>query len=507
MSATRRVMCSVPRTALLLMLALTLGGCAPSGPLYGVVDVARVDAPPSVVVQAADTADDADDTYITPDVAVLLVADVQKEDRKEDHAQEAPVQAWSQTQESTLSRAIMTSRTIDLLEPPVDLWERIRRGFAIPDLADAYTLRWTRRYADDAQTMQRILTRASRYLYYIVEEIEQRGLPTELALLPFVESAFNPTAYSRAHASGLWQFIPSTGLQYKLEQDKWRDLRRDPIASTQAALDYLEYLYETQGDWYLALASYNWGEGAVRRALQRNTQRGLGTDYVTLRMPAETRHYLPKLQAIKNLISNPDQYGLTLPVIENEPYFTTISDIPTLSIFDAAKLAEMPLEEFKALNASFNHPIMLAEHKPTLLLPTDKARVFQNNLQNRRHDLPQWKTYRAKAGESYSAIAKKYGLTLSNLRKLNGLPSNQIKAPRASLLVLPADPRKPIDLRVTQFEPVPALQTHVVKTGDTLYALAIRYRTTVANLRKLNSLTSSLLRPGARLRVPARRQG
>jgi len=404
-------------------------------------------------------------------------------------------------------RAAVTPHTIDLLHPPTDLWERIRRGFAIPNLTNAYTLRWTKYYAEDTAMMQRMLDRASRYLYYIVDEIESRGLPTELALLPFVESAFNPTAYSRAHASGLWQFIPSTGQHYKLQQDKWRDLRRDPIASTQAALDYLSYLFEVQGEWHLALASYNWGEGSVKRAIQRNTRRGLTPEYVSLKMPAETRHYIPKLQAIKNIISHPEQYGLTLPVIENTPYFTTISDAPTLSIFDAAKLAEMPLEEFRALNASFNHPLMLAEHKPTLLLPTDKVTVFQSNLQSQQQDLTQWKTYRARAGETYTTIAKKFGLSAAQLRKLNGIPGNQNKTTSASLLVLPADPSKPVDLKVAQYEPIPALTTYTVKAGDTLSALARRYNTTVAFLRKLNNLQGSLLRQGARLRVPARTKG
>jgi len=480
---------------------LMLGGCVLLERLDGERDE-PMPATETATIQVA--TEDAEETAHeqTPDIAILPGGENEAESEIEDEGEDP---SSAPAPEPAPPRAAVTPHTIDLVNPPVDLWERIRRGFAIPNLTDAHTLRWTKRYAEDSEVMQRILARASRYLYYIVEEIETRGLPTELALLPFVESAFNPTAYSRAHASGLWQFIPSTGLHYNLQQDKWRDLRRDPIASTQAALDYLTYLYETQGEWYLALASYNWGEGAVRRALQRNTQRGLSTDYVALRMPAETRHYIPKLQAIKNLISNPEQYGLTLPAVDNEPYFTTISDTPTLSIFDAAQLAEMPLDEFKALNASFNHPLMLAEHKPTLLLPTDKVPVFQTNLQNRQHDLAQWKTYRARTGETYAAIAKKFGLTAAQLRKLNGIPAYQTKTPGASLLVLPADPSKPIDLRVTQFEPVPALQTHTVKAGDTLYALARRYNTTVAFLRKINNLQGSLLRQGARLRVPARR--
>ncbi|MCB5363676.1 transglycosylase SLT domain-containing protein [Pusillimonas sp. CC-YST705] len=424
--------------------------------------------------------------------------------------------------------AAITSRTIDLMNPPRDMWDRIRRGFAIPNLYDSHTEEWTQYYAERAKSVYRMSERASRYLYYIVEELERRGLPTELALLPFVESAYNPTAYSRAKASGLWQFIPSTGLHYNLQQDKWRDQRRDPIASTQAALDYLSYLYEFQGDWYLALASYNWGEGSVKRAIQRNEDAGLGTDYLALRMPDETRNYVPKLQAIKNLIADPQRYGITLPVVANEPYFTTVSDMPTLTVSDAARLAEMSLEEFQALNASFNHPVILAEHNPTLLLPKDKAPIFQSNLQRQAHTLNQWKTYQAAKGESYSAIAKKFDVTLEQLRALNGISKRQTRAV-AQTLVVPVQAAPSTGLRLAALDtgdsPLPAagaaskrtpsstpdivvrrspatVRTHTVKRGETLFALAKRYQTTVDALRKLNNLKTNNLKQGARLRVP-----
>src|SRR5690606_29944884 len=209
------------------------------------------------------------------------------------------------------------SRTIDLTHPPRDMWDRIRRGFGVPNLQSELVDQWTQYYASRPESIYLMSQRASKYLYHIVDELDRRDLPTELALLPFVESAYNPTALSRSQASGLWQFIPSTGRHYKLEQDWWRDMRRDPIASTNAALDYLSYLYEFQGDWYLALASYNWGEGAVRRALERNEQKGLPLDYRSLPMPEETRNYVPKLQAIKNIVANPQKYGMTLPPISN----------------------------------------------------------------------------------------------------------------------------------------------------------------------------------------------
>lgn len=165
--------------------------------------------------------------------------------------------------------AAETSRTVDLTSPPRDMWDRIRRGFAIPNLDSEISDQWTSYYASHPQSVLLMSQRAGKYLFYIVDELDRRGLPTELALLPFVESAYKPDALSSAKASGLWQFIPSTGKQYNLKQDWWHDQRRDPIASTNAALDYLSYLYEFQGDWYLALASYNWGEGSVKRAIEK----------------------------------------------------------------------------------------------------------------------------------------------------------------------------------------------------------------------------------------------
>src|SRR5690606_17333918 len=190
-----------------------------------------------------------------------------------------------------------------------DVWKRIRRGFAIPNLYSPEVERWTTYYVQRPESLNTMMQRASRYLYHIVEEIERRRLPTELALLPFIESAWNPVALSRSKASGLWQFIPSTGRYYQLRENEWLDERRDPVASTHAALNSLSYLFEFQGDWHLALASYNWGEGAVMRAIKKNQEAGLPTDYLSLSMPDETRNYVPKLQAIKNIVAQPQRYG------------------------------------------------------------------------------------------------------------------------------------------------------------------------------------------------------
>ncbi|MGB6104195.1 MAG: transglycosylase SLT domain-containing protein [Pusillimonas sp.] len=416
-----------------------------------------------------------------------------------------------------------TSRTIDLTHPPSDMWDRIRRGFAIPNLDSELTEHWTSYYASHPESVLIMSQRAGKYLYYIVDELDRRGLPTELALLPFVESAYNPTAYSRAKASGLWQFIPSTGRHYNLEQDWWRDQRRDPIASTNAALDYLAYLYDFQGDWYLALASYNWGEGSVKRAMEKNVQTGKLADYASLRMPDETRNYVPKLQAIKNIINAPEKFGITLPPVSNTPYFTTIKKKQDIDIEVAAQLAEMPLDEFKALNASFNRPIILAEHDPTLLLPTNRVDIFNANLAAYQGRLSSWDTYKSKQGESYAAIAKLHGISLGTLRAVNGLSKKQSRAVAQTLLVPAANARGRLQLAsleapesagttrsntprgkndVVVLQRRANVRTHTVKGGDTLFSLAKRYNTSVTELRKLNNLKGDILSKGKRLRVP-----
>ena len=411
-----------------------------------------------------------------------------------------------------------TSRTIDLTVPPLDVWERIRRGYAIPNLNTPLVDKWTRFYASHPEAMQRMANRAGKYLYYIVDEINRRGLPTELALLPFVESAYNPTAYSRAKASGLWQFIPSTGTQFKLKQDWWRDQRRDPIASTNAALDYLEYLFEFQGDWYLALASYNWGEGSVKRAVTHNLAEGKPTDYLSLKMPDETRNYVPKLQAIKNIVADPEKYAVVLPLVDNEPYFATIKKTRDIDLTLAAELAEMPLEDFKALNPSYNQPVILAQHEPMIILPRDKVDIFNANLAAYKGDLSSWKIYQAEPGETYASVARKFGVSEARLRQANGITSRSPGAAGQSLLI-PGPGGQGIQVafnddtagnreqsqsrkRAPTASSPPAIRTHVVKKGETLSSIAKRYGTTVSTLRSLNNIKGNTVKTGATIRVP-----
>lgn len=428
------------------------------------------------------------------------------------------------SEQSSRDGALDTSRTIDLTVPAPDAWERIRLGYAVPNLNTPLVDKWTAYYAAHPEAMNRMAARAGKYLYYIIEEINRRGLPTELALLPFVESAYNPIAYSHAKASGLWQFIPSTGTQFKLKQDWWHDQRRDPIASTNAALDYLDYLFEFQGDWYLALASYNWGEGSVKRAVNSNTAQGKPTDYLSLNMPAETRNYLPKLQAIKNIVGDPKKYGVVLPDVDNSPYFVAVKKTVDIDYVIAAELAEMSLVDFQALNPSFNQPLISAKEDHAVILPRDRVAIYNKNLAQHKGDLSSWKTYTSQENESISAIASKFGVSESRLRQANRIPNN-IRTVSEYALVIPAPSTEGIKLNPadktslaqngstttaqTTIASAPAptsrarqVRTHTVRSGDTLTSIAQRYGTTPVAVRSLNNLKSDTLRAGLSLRLP-----
>jgi membrane-bound lytic murein transglycosylase D len=314
--------------------------------------------------------------------------------------------------------------TIDLTTPPDDLLQRIRNGFGMPDLDSPLVADRQAWYLNRPELLKRTLERSRKYLYHIVAELEKRGMPTELALLPIVESSFNPLAYSPARALGIWQFIPATGKTYNLKQNWWLDERRDIIASTAAALDYLQTIYEMHGDWHLALASYNWGENAVARAIAKNQARGLPTDYEHLAMPGETRYYVPKLQAIKNIIAQPEVFGLQLDPIPNKPYFGTVDMTESVDIVTAAKLAETPLPEFIALNPAYQRPVIPGEARSPLVIPADKMTTFQNNLaryEAQDKPLSSWQTYTLKKTDKLERVAAQFGLTVARLKQLNGI--------------------------------------------------------------------------------------
>ena len=406
--------------------------------------------------------------------------------------------------------------TIAVIEAPpvpkIDLWERIRRGFKMPELDNANAATMTRWYASRADYIDRMAARAGLYLYHIVEEVERRGLPTELALLPFVESAMQPEALSSAKAAGLWQFIPSTGKVYSLEQNHWHDERRHVIESTRAALDYLEKLYAQFGDWQLALAAYNWGEGAVARAIAANEKRKKPTVYTALKMPRETAFYVPKLQAIKNIVREPARYNIALPAIRNQPYFVAVTRSRDIDVELAAKLAGMPLDEFRALNPAFNRPIIPGAATPTILVPADKADTFLSNLaawEATGQPLASWTVYRLKPTESLADVAKRAGVSEAHLREANQIPP-RYKLASGSAILIPRDETMDDDIAPAMLEANFALVpesaslrrvTYRVRRGDTLHSVARKYSVAPTDIKAWNQLRSESLFAGQRLTI------
>lgn len=380
-----------------------------------------------------------------------------------------------------------------------DLWQRIREGFAMPDLDNELVRDRERYYAARPQYMQRMTERASRYLFHIVEEVQRRGLPTELALLPFIESAFNPQALSSARASGMWQFIPSTGRHYDLKQNIFRDERRDVLASTRAALDYLTRLYDMFGDWHLALAAYNWGEGNVQRAIARNREQGRPIDYESLRMPTETRYYVPKLQAIKNIVARPEAFGLRLTPIENHPYFLTVEIQRDIDVDLAISLARLDRAEFMALNPQLNKPVILAAGMPQILLPYDNAKQFVRNLAQHKGPLASWTAWVVPQTQSPAEIARKLGMSEAQLRAVNKIPPRMVVKAGSTLLV-PRNDRKhlrDVDEHIADHATLslapqrPPGKRIVVRAGskDTVASLARRYRVSAAELASWNNVS------------------
>jgi len=388
----------------------------------------------------------------------------------------------------------------------IDLWMRVRQGFKMPDLDNDFVRDREQWYANRPDYVQRMTERGGRYLFYIVEELDRRGMPTELALLPFIESAYNPQAMSSAKASGMWQFVPSTGRDYALKQNIFRDDRRDVLASTRAALDYLQRLYAMFGDWQLSLAAYNWGEGSVQRAIARNQRLGLPIDYSSLKMPNETQYYVPKLQAVKNIILRPEAFGLTLPVLLNHPYFLSVPIERDMDVDVAVKLAGIPLSEFQTLNPQMNKPVILAAGTPQVLLPYDNANQFVRDLPGHRGPLASWTAWVAPRMLSPAEAAKLVGMNEADLREVNRIPLRMhVKA--GSTLLVPRSEKHQNDVSlevadnaVMSLSPDgPHLRKMALKAGrkDTVASVARRYRLSAAQVAQWNNIgAGSSFSPG-----------
>jgi membrane-bound lytic murein transglycosylase D len=409
-----------------------------------------------------------------------------------------------------------------------DLFDRIRAGYALPDTQHYAVDRELEWYRSRPDYLDRIFRRGARYLHHIVTEIEKRGMPLELALLPVVESAFNPVAYSRSHAAGLWQFIPSTGKHYGLTQNWWIDERRDVLRATDAALNYLQYLHRYfDGDWYLAIAAYNGGEGTVSRAVKRNAEVGRATDFFSLDLKAETRDYVPKLLAISRIVANPPAYGLSFAAIPNQPYFDVVDPGKQIHLGEASELAGISRDDMFALNPAFNRMTTPPSGPHRLLLPVERVEPFRLALASGEaaqrvaaatvEPQPEVR-HRVRSGESLTGIARQHGVSIDSLRARNGLRGSVIHP--GDILMVPhdgaaaaapvAESRPDIVAQLPERLPpagratTPAsARSHTVKPGDTLWGVARRYGVTVPSLAAENGMTSqSQLVAGTRLKIP-----
>lgn len=386
--------------------------------------------------------------------------------------------------------------------PPQDVWERIRLGFQLQDQIGSNPRIEHHRlgFGSRPQFLEVVGARSTPYLHYVVERLEERNMPMELALLPAIESSYNPFAYSRSHAVGLWQFIPSTGRYFNLRQTSWYDGRRDILASTTAAMDYLQKLHQMfDGDWLLALAAYNAGEGTVGRAIERNRRLNLPTDYWNLQLPKETQDYVPKLLALSQLVLAPEAYGVNLSPIANEPYFRRVALDRRMNLTRVAELAELDADELYQLNPAFMRRVTMDGPKH-LLVPIGKAELLTANLSLLGDEQQSsWSEYRVRSGDSLHAIAHRHQLTVKTLMEINNLSDNRLRV--GQVLSIPADTGdSQTGLATLAGQSTPANATQYrVRSGDTLWGIARRHAVRVDDIKRWNRLPGGALRVGQTL--------
>jgi len=403
------------------------------------------------------------------------------------------------------------SQNFQSIKAEINLWQRIYSRFDIKDENNSRSKKYEKWYSARPEYIERMMDRSQKYLFYVVGEVEKRGMPSEIALLPMIESAYNPIANSRSKAVGIWQFIPSTGRLYGLKQDWWQDKRRNVVDATNAALDYLQKLHALFGTWDLALAAYNAGEGTVSRAIAKNKAKGLPTDYANLKLPAETKDYVPKLQAIKNIVSNPSQYGLYIDPIPNKPYFTYVEAPAVIDADLAANLAEISYDEFLLLNSEHRRPLIRTNEKTQkFILPINAADTFVKNLSQNEKPLVSWNIYQPKRNEKIKTIANKFDMEESDLIKANDLNPQKLIKPSSIILVAKKEgtetnAHQDIDESKIQKDSKTEISVspnkYKVKPGDTLTKIAKKYGISVNELKDINQITASDIQIGSTLQL------
>ena len=486
----------------LLLLALTMvnAGCAQMSGTYVVVGEgtpagpATADWPrPSVDQSLAPLPPEP--TLLSSGSTVAIPADAE--------AKPAAARRGVSPRRATVASRPAVASALAASSAPRDVWQRVRNGFQMNAVNNSLVSDWETYYSSRPDYFARMIDNSGHFLYHIANEVENRGMPLEIALLPMIESAYNPVAYSSAHASGIWQFIPSTGKNYGLKQNSWYDGRRDVIAATGAALDYLQTLYRMFNDWELALAAYNWGEGAVQRAIDKNQARGLPTDYQSLAatMPAETRNYIPKLIAVKNIIANPARFGLTLAHVANEPYFEVVTLKRHIDVNLAARFAGMSIDEFKFLNPAHNKPVINADSAETIVLPKHKVPAFTAQMeQYSDKPLVSMKTHSVRAGERPESIATQYGISVTELNNLNNIGGRRRIATGQTLMVPNRD-----DLQPTLAD-IPMATTLMAAASRPIYNHAVSRKAVVMRGGARRTVVIAAPAQRANVRFPAQRQ-
>ena len=418
----------------------------------------------------------------------------------------------AESSEKSDPNSVISEAGEPLTTQETDLWKRIGSGLTltrnISEKTTASKLAW---FTRNQAYLDRVSTRAKPYLYYIVEELEKRNMPLDLALLPIVESAYNPFAYSPSRASGIWQFIPGTGKKYGLTQNWWYDGRRDIVTATDAALNYLQKLHqEFNGDWLLALAAYNSGEGNVGKAIRRNKKAGKPTDFFSLRLPRETRGYVPSLLAVAEIVSNPGKYKITLKPIANTRYFKQVDINSQIDLATAAELSELSIEELYTLNPGFNRWATDPKGPHLLLIPVDKASEFENKLASlTSDDRIKWQQHKIQKGESLGRIATRYRTDVATLKQINRLKSNTIHTGRSLLIPAAQKPLKHYSLSLDSRRYKGLKRSgdgqryvYTIKRGDNLWDIGRHYGISVKQLCAWNAISSkSILRPGKKLEI------
>ncbi|MAS00428.1 MAG: lytic transglycosylase [Nitrosomonadales bacterium] len=390
------------------------------------------------------------------------------------------------------------------LSEDLSIWSRINSGYKMKQKPSRRIRNFEKWYSKRPEYVERMLERSEKYLFYVTNEVQKRNMPMEIALLPMIESAYNPVATSRKKAAGMWQFIPSTGRIYGLKQNWWIDDRRNVIESTNAALNYLEKLYKDFGTWELALASYNAGEGRISRAIKRNKKNKRSRDYYNLRIPRETKNYVPKLFAIKNIISNPKKYGFTLPEIKNKSYFETVTVKKNIDTQLIARLAEISIEEFQLLNPQYKRPVInVTNMAEKINLPYQNIHIFNYNFHGYNKPLSNWTPYKPKRKESVAQVAKKFGIDRKILIQVNRLERRKSFRRNSTILIPNKDAITTyFPTNINELYNYSSIITHKIKSGETLSHISDKYNISVRDIKEFNELRSDKIIIGDILDIP-----